>query len=128
MHSYVQLQASALSSSTTLPEAQNTSPVSAKESSKIQSRYLFTDTEIETLTRNAEEILQLHEHFVRELRTILEPLSFTMDQDQDDGRQHINNLDAAIRAVSTKFATEVSSSRLFYLMWFHMQYLIGFPL
>ena len=74
---------------------------------------MFTDSEIETLTRNAEEILQLHEHFVRELRAILEPLSFTMDQDQDDYK-HLDNLDAAIRAVSTKFATEVSSFRLFY--------------
>jgi hypothetical protein len=115
--SYAQLQAAALSSSITLPEAQNASfstPVSAKESSKIQSRYLFTDSEIEVLTRNAEEILQLHEHFVRELRVILEPLGFTMDQDQDDSYQHIDNIDAAIRAVSTKFATEVSYLVLFY--------------
>ncbi|KAF8812238.1 Dbl homology domain-containing protein [Phlegmacium glaucopus] len=111
IHSYTQLQATALSSSTTLPEAQNTSsstPVSAKESSKIQSRYLFTDSEIEALTRNAEEILQLHEHFVRELRAILEPLSFAMDQDEDDGYKDLDNLDAAIRVVSTKFATEAS--------------------
>lgn len=69
---------------------------------------MFTDSEIETLTRNAEELLQLHEHFVRELRAILEPLNFTMDQDQDDGYQHLDNLDAAIQVVSTKFATEVS--------------------
>lgn len=117
-------------SSATTTETQNASssvPVSAKESSKIQSRYLFTDSEIETLTRNAEEILQLHEHFVRELRTILEPLSFTMDQDQDKGHQHIDNLDAAIRAVSTKFATEVSSSCLVSLStWSHA--IIGFSL
>ena len=111
VQSYAQLQAAALSSSITLPEAQNASfstPISAKESSKTQPRYLFTDSEIDALTRNAEEILQLHEHFVRELRVILEPLGFTMDQDQDDSHQHIDNLDAAIRAVSTKFATEVS--------------------
>jgi RhoGEF domain len=118
VQSYAQLQAAALSSSITLPEAQNASfstPVSAKESSKTQSRYLFTDSEIEALTRNAEEILQLHEHFVRELRAILEPLGFTMDQDyQDDSHQHIDNLDAAIRVVSTKFATEVSHLVLFY--------------
>jgi hypothetical protein len=122
VNSYAQLQATTLSYSTPLSESQNAQsssmPVSAKESSKFQSRYLFTDGEIETLTRNAGELLQLHEHFVRELRAILEPLGFTMDQDQDqddshDSHQHIHNLDAAIRAVSTKFATEVSSSHFF---------------
>lgn len=113
---HAQLQAAALSSSITLPEAQNASfsTPAAKESSKTQSRYLFTDSEIEALTRNAEEILQLHEHFVRELRAILEPLGFTMDQDQDDSHHHIDNLDAAIRAVSTKFATEVGHLVLVY--------------
>lgn len=112
IHSYTQLQATALASSSTLPDtAQNaTSPVSAslKEPSKVNSRYLFTDNELESLTRNAEEILQLHEHFVRELRVILEPLGFTMEMNENDlGHEHLANLNAAIRAVSTKFATEV---------------------
>ncbi|KAF8165545.1 hypothetical protein B0H34DRAFT_647537 [Crassisporium funariophilum] len=109
IHSYTQLQAAALSSSATLPETPNALPaktVTPKEP-KFNSRYLFTDNEIESLTRNAEEILQLHEHFVRELRAILEPLSFTMDE-AEDGHHHLETLDAAIRAVSTKFATEAS--------------------
>ncbi|KAF8204713.1 hypothetical protein BJ912DRAFT_1018026 [Pholiota molesta] len=99
IHSYTQLQATALASSSTLPDtAQNpTSSVSAtlKEPSKANSRYLFSDNELESLTRNAEEMLQLHEHFVKELRN-------------DLGHEHLANLNAAIRAVSTKFATEAS--------------------
>ena len=109
--SYTQLQAAALSSSTTLPETP-TSPSSAapslKEPSKPNSRYLFSDTELETLTRNAEEILQLHEHFVSELELLLGPLGFVMEMDENDlGHDHLENLREAIRAVSTKFAIEV---------------------
>ncbi|KAF8969441.1 hypothetical protein BDZ97DRAFT_1962287 [Flammula alnicola] len=112
IHSYTQLQAAALSSSATLPETQNTSPsasASYKESSKISSRYLFSDAELESLTRNAEELFHLHEHFVKELHALLEPLGFAMEMaESDHGHQQLGNLDAVIRAVSTKFATEAS--------------------
>jgi len=111
MHSYSQLQAVAVSSSSNLPETQNSTipgSVSTKEPSRASSRYLFSDAELEILTRNAEEILQLHEHFVRELRIVLEPLGIIMEhEDEDYGHRHLAQLDAAIRAVSTKFATEV---------------------
>ncbi|KAF8914188.1 hypothetical protein CPB84DRAFT_1840921 [Gymnopilus junonius] len=103
--SYTQLQAAALSSSYTLTETQNShvKEVSAKP------RFIFSDADIEFLARNGEEILQLHEHFIRELRIILEPLGFTMEPLRDDGEYtHLDNLDAAIRAVSAKFATEAS--------------------
>jgi len=82
----------------------------AKEHTKSSARYLFTDQEVELLTRNAEELLQLHEHFVQELRADLAPLGFLMHAPQgaeDDKRQGTQNTDAAIRVVSTKFATEV---------------------
>ena len=71
--------------------------------------------------RNAEEILQLHENFMTELRVLLEPLGFSMEHDGDlvafdpskigreSGALHVQlqNLNEAIRLVSTKFATEV---------------------
>ena len=77
---------------------------------------MFTDHEIELLTRNGEVLLLLHEHFVGELRMVLEPLGFFMgddksflgvDQSSGHGRFHLGNLNEAIRIVSTKFATEV---------------------
>ncbi|KAH9482554.1 hypothetical protein JR316_0004654 [Psilocybe cubensis] len=112
IHSYAQLQATALSSSATLPDTQNI-PSSASASiqtpAKVNLRYLFSDSELESLTRNAEEILSLHEHFVRELRAILDPLGIAVDHvDEDHGHHHLARLDDAIRAVSTKFATEAS--------------------
>ncbi|KDR83963.1 hypothetical protein GALMADRAFT_236505 [Galerina marginata CBS 339.88] len=115
VHSYTQLQAAALSSSSTLPETQHL-PVASPASNSVKepvtktnSRYIFSDIELDSLTRNGEELLQLHEHFVRELRAILEPLGISMEHDKDDhGHDHLEKLDAAIRAVSTKFATEAS--------------------
>ncbi|KAJ3506743.1 hypothetical protein NLJ89_g6701 [Agrocybe chaxingu] len=110
MHSYSQLQAAAASSST-LPETHDLplSSSTTKEPSKANSRYIFSDNELDLLTRNAEEILQLHEHFVRELRSILEPLEYTMEQEEDDNRPpDLSKVNPAIRAVSTKFATEAS--------------------
>lgn len=111
MYSYTQLQAAALASSTTLSDAPGTpttlTPTSAKES---KTRYLFSDSELDSLTRNAEDILQLHEQFVRELRVLLEPLDFGMEMAEDHhAHLHLKNLDAAIRVVSAKFATEVRS-------------------
>ncbi|KAF9569106.1 Dbl homology domain-containing protein [Agrocybe pediades] len=112
IHSYTQLQAAAVASSSNLPDAHHTiSPgsSSAKDPSRSSSRYLFSDAELELLTRNAEELLQLHEHFVRELRILLEPLDISMQLDDEDRvNDHLPRLDAAIRAVSTKFATEAS--------------------
>lgn len=86
--------------------------VSAKDATKLNNpRYLFTEAEIECLSRNAEEILQLHQHFVRELSEILEPLGFFLEQGvvewKQKGPEDLSNLNAAIRAVSAKFATEV---------------------
>lgn len=85
-----------------------------KEQTKGAPRYLFTDQEVELLTRNAEDILQLHEQFVRDLRDEMGPLGFPMEAHErlEDLEKHQaefgHNTDAAIRAVSTKFATEVS--------------------
>ncbi|KAF9481823.1 Dbl homology domain-containing protein [Pholiota conissans] len=111
IHSYTQLQATALASSATLPDTAQSAASSAsiKEPSKSNSRYLFSDSELESLTRNSEDILLLHEHFVRELAEVLKPLGLSMDMREDDlGHSRLGNLGAAIRTVSTKFATEAS--------------------
>jgi hypothetical protein len=85
----------------------------AKDKDKGSSRHLFTDVELELLTRNAEEVLQLHEHFVEELRTVVEPLGFSMFSHETASDVEIRHkaeseiIDTAIGVVSTKFATEV---------------------
>ncbi|KAJ7507978.1 hypothetical protein B0H11DRAFT_1969567 [Mycena galericulata] len=81
--------------------------------SKPSARQLFTDREVDLLTRNAEEVLQLHENFVEELRVAMLPLGFSMDLpgtpvDELEEKERIRNIDAAVGEVSTKFATEAS--------------------
>jgi hypothetical protein len=100
----------ALSSTASL-DNQNPNSGHAKEQTRSSARCLFTDQEVELLTRNSEGLLQLHEHFVQELSTELEPLGFLIHGPQaaeDDQRdENMHNADAAISIVSTKFATEV---------------------
>jgi hypothetical protein len=93
-------------------------------SERSSPRYLFSDTEIETLTRNAEEILQLHEHFVEELQAAVSPFGFTMTVStsgisgdmHNQQKQGIDsageNVGAAIGAVATVFVTKVCHSLL----------------
>ncbi|KAJ7283949.1 hypothetical protein C8J57DRAFT_1053877, partial [Mycena rebaudengoi] len=74
---------------------------------------LFTDSEVDVLTRNAEEVLHLHEHFVEELRAAMMPLGFLVElsdtsSDEAEEKERIRNIDAAVGEVSTKFATEAS--------------------
>ncbi|KAK7061919.1 DH domain-containing protein [Favolaschia claudopus] len=78
---------------------------------KSSSRSLFTNTEVDLLTRNAEEVLQLHENFVEELRAALLPLRFPMEISAVgplNEKELIANIDAAIGEVATKFATDAS--------------------
>lgn len=104
----------ALSSSVVLPDnatSQALNTAQPKEQTKSSARYLFTDQDVELLTRNAEELLQLHENFVQELRADLAPLGFLIHTQQaiEDKwqRDFMENTDGAIRVVSAKFATEV---------------------
>ncbi|KAJ6490421.1 hypothetical protein C8R47DRAFT_1124570 [Mycena vitilis] len=79
--------------------------------SKPSSRHLFTASEIDLLTRNAEEVLQLHEDFVDQLRAAVLPLGFRVESPGSgdfDEKELIRNIDAAIGEISTKFATEAS--------------------
>ncbi|THV08383.1 Dbl homology domain-containing protein [Dendrothele bispora CBS 962.96] len=88
-----------------------------REREKNVVRHLLTDSEVDTLTRNAEEMLQFHEQFVEELKLAMTPLGFpveliTRDWESiispDKYREGIGNVDAGIAIVSTKFATESS--------------------
>ncbi|KAK0191112.1 hypothetical protein F5146DRAFT_930470, partial [Armillaria mellea] len=81
---------------------------------KAQPRYLFTNSDIELLARNAEQVLQFHENFVEEVRAALTPLGFPVESTDNlgtglgIGNGGIDNLEACISFVSTKFATEAS--------------------
>lgn len=85
---------------------------------KLSARQLFTDRQVDLLTRNAEEVLQLHENFVQELRAAILPLGFPMEisptpvSDLEE-KERFRNIDAAVGQVSTKFATEVCDDTAF---------------
>jgi hypothetical protein len=82
---------------------------------KITSRYILSDTELEVVTRNAEELLRLHEHFVNDMQVAISALGFPTPFEKHlhdgiiDGVPPPEHIDTAIRIVSTKFATEVCS-------------------
>jgi hypothetical protein len=84
---------------------------------------MFSDDEIDLVTRNIEEILDFHEVFVDELRIALVPLGFSMVSDRSEvgdalhTRQKGNGppeppLEAAIAAVSNMFTRQVSCTRV----------------
>lgn len=80
---------------------------------KPTARQLFTDREIGLITRNVEEVLHLHDNFVEELHTAMLPLGFPMESlgvpvDASAENERIRNIDAAVQAVTTKYATEAS--------------------
>ncbi|KAK0242610.1 hypothetical protein EDD85DRAFT_925870 [Armillaria nabsnona] len=103
-------------SSGNLSDLQSLQPLTTitLKDSKAQPRYLFTNSDIELLARNAEEVLQFHENFVEEIRAALTPLGFPVESteklgtDLGIGNGGIDNLEACISFVSTKFATEAS--------------------
>ncbi|KAJ7590870.1 hypothetical protein C8J56DRAFT_934097 [Mycena floridula] len=112
-------RSSASVSFTHLPPYDALQPLTAihpKPKEKAAARLLFSASEIDLLTRNTNEILDSHEHFVEELGIALEPLGFSVDiqtsetlaVSEDVQRRRIDNIDAAISIISTKFATEAS--------------------
>ncbi|GAV98983.1 Dbl homology domain-containing protein [Lentinula edodes] len=86
----------------------------SKEREKSPSRRIFKNPEIDVLTRNADEVLQFHEHFVEELRTAMAPLGIHMESSSEHSSDdeisvgNVETIDAGIAIVSTKFATEAS--------------------
>ncbi|KAF9055501.1 Dbl homology domain-containing protein [Hymenopellis radicata] len=115
-NSYTYLQASSNSSSTTIAEMHGLQPLSAitpEKKDKSSIRYLFTNAEIDQLTRNAEEVLQFHEHVVEEMSCVLTPLGFPMDfvgssEPSAPSKAALANIEIALSFVATKFATEAS--------------------
>jgi len=105
---------SSLSSSSELPNG--------KEKDKGTPRLFLSNVEVEILTRNVEDILLLHELFVSGLREAVAPFGFrmTLEEGGGDDPPPVDRIDAAIRAVATKFTTEVD---LFFqrgfLRWVH---------
>ncbi|KAJ3829236.1 hypothetical protein F5880DRAFT_1524479 [Lentinula raphanica] len=84
-----------------------------KEREKPPARRIFKNTEIDVLTRNADELLQFHEQFVEELRMALLPSGLRMELASEYSADELpeansESLDAGIAIVSTKFATEAS--------------------
>ncbi|KAF8195714.1 hypothetical protein K438DRAFT_1934177 [Mycena galopus ATCC 62051] len=78
---------------------------------KPLARPIFSSSEVDLLRRNAEEVLQLHENFVEELRAAVSPLGFPMELSgvgPPDEKELIRNIDAAVGEVAAKFATEAS--------------------
>ncbi|KAJ4001800.1 hypothetical protein F5050DRAFT_1721512 [Lentinula boryana] len=86
----------------------------SRDREKSPARRIFRDTEIDLLTRNADEVLRFHEQFVEELRTAMAPFGFRMElssecsSDEEIPEGSSESIDAGIAIVSTKFATEAS--------------------
>lgn len=109
------------SSSITVAEThgfQPLTPINPEKKDKSLPRFLFTNLEIDMLTRNAEDVLQFHEHLVEEMRTVMTPLGFDMEFESKasdplpPSEATLANLEAGLSFIATKFATEVHISRL----------------
>ncbi|KIY67957.1 Dbl homology domain-containing protein [Cylindrobasidium torrendii FP15055 ss-10] len=92
--------------------------IPAEKKEKYNSRYLFTTAEIDVLTRNGEEILQLHEQLVDEVRAVMVPLGFDMGLDEvsqimPPPPEALSNLENALSYIATKFATESSRFNIY---------------
>lgn len=94
---------------------------------------MFSDNEIELVTRNIEEILSFHEAFIDELRTALIPLGFSMfDGPEAGGVLHTRQkegigppeyqLEEAITVVSKTFTRRVGCTSM--AIWFSMLLII----
>ncbi|KIK11984.1 hypothetical protein PISMIDRAFT_19079, partial [Pisolithus microcarpus 441] len=84
----------------------------AKDKDKNSPRHLFSPSDLDTVTRNADQILELHERLVRRLRTAVAQFGFPMKWDDDDTLDrstHPADLQRAIDAVSTVFMEHASS-------------------
>ncbi|KIL00040.1 hypothetical protein PAXRUDRAFT_8466 [Paxillus rubicundulus Ve08.2h10] len=73
-----------------------------RDRDKYAIRHLFSASDLDTITRNAEEILEFHERLVRELRTVVSPFGFSMSL---GGKPDVNHAQShavqrAINAVS----------------------------
>ena len=80
-------------------------------------RYMFSDEQLEIVTRNIEDILFFHEQFVSQLREDLLPLGFSMADNGEVGKAKAQDsamdgatndaFEAAITAVAKIFTSQV---------------------
>lgn len=93
--------------------------ITPEKKDKTSTRYLLTNADIDLITRNAEDVLQLHDHLVEEVRAAMVPLGFSMNLEASSADpvlpspNAMSNLDAALAYIATKFATEVRCQSLF---------------
>ena len=87
---------------------------------KCTTRHLFSASDLDAITRNAEEILEFHESLVHHLRQVVSPLGISMSPREclveNSTHSHCNSpadVHRAINAVSTVFVDHVRDS-LFY--------------
>ncbi|KAL4076123.1 hypothetical protein V8B97DRAFT_1863669 [Scleroderma yunnanense] len=83
-----------------------------KEKDKNVPSYLFSPADLDTVTRNVDQILEFHENLVHELRTAVSQFGFSMQLNGGhmlDPWNRSGNLQRAIDAVSTIFLEHASS-------------------
>jgi len=103
-----QMQGSSVSSSSSTTSSDGQGPPTPAKEAKSNTRAVLTTTEVETLVRNGEEILEVHEYFVNELYAVLQPLGIPLeDLGDEETVPDLGQVEEAIRQVATKFATEV---------------------
>ncbi|EIW82336.1 hypothetical protein CONPUDRAFT_164954 [Coniophora puteana RWD-64-598 SS2] len=87
-------------------------------------RHIFSASDVDVVTRNAEDLLKFHEHFVGELKTALSPLGLghalsaqvngaTNEQLCSEMTPTPEELDEAIQAVCRKFMQKTTSFELY---------------
>ncbi|KAH0839929.1 hypothetical protein J3R83DRAFT_883 [Lanmaoa asiatica] len=83
---------------------------------KCTTRHLFSASDLDAITRNAEEILEFHERLVRQLRQVISPFGISMNPretlPQNAGqslRKFPIDVHRVINAVSTVFVDNASS-------------------
>ncbi|KAI6047453.1 hypothetical protein EDC04DRAFT_2623368 [Pisolithus marmoratus] len=84
----------------------------SKDKDKNSPRHLFSPSDLDIVTRNADQILELHENLVRRLRTAVSQFGFPMKWDNEDALDqsaHPADLQRAIDAVSNIFIEQASS-------------------
>lgn len=84
----------------------------AKDKDKCSPRHLFSSSDLDIITRNADQILEFHENLVRRLRAAVAQFGFPMKWSVEDTLErpaHPADLQRAIDAVSTVFIEHASS-------------------
>lgn len=91
---------------------QPSTTIQPKEKEKTNSKRVFSEAQLRLLARNATEVLEFHERFVKQLQVLVVQMGLPMPVPGVDFGEsfddHLGKIDDVIRVVSTKFATESS--------------------